>query len=90
MLFTFLLNNYFSFKDRKKTSFVELLGYFVFYSLSSLVPVFARGYIIYLFVYEFGDTLLIRNIAFFIGIFIGLIWNYTVYSRIIWKKNVKI
>jgi dolichol-phosphate mannosyltransferase len=87
MLFTFLLNNYFSFRERQKKSFGDLLIFFVVYSLSSLVPIIARGYIIYLFVYEFGDTLLIRNIAFFIGIFLGLIWNYTVYSKIIWKKN---
>ena len=88
MLFTFLLNNFFSFKERQKSKLSELLFFFLAYSLSSLVPIFARGYIIYLFVFEFGDTLLIRNIAFFIGIFLGLIWNYTVYSKIIWKKNV--
>lgn len=88
MLFTFLLNNFFSFRDRQKSSIYELLIFFLAYSFSSLVPIIARGYIIFLFVYEFGDTILIRNIAFFIGIFLGLIWNYTVYSKIIWKKNV--
>lgn len=86
MLFTFLLNNFFSFRDRSKKTFIDLITFFVVYSLSSLVPVFARGYIIFLFVYEFGDTFIVRNIAFFIGIFLGLIWNYTVYSKIIWKK----
>jgi dolichol-phosphate mannosyltransferase len=88
MLFTFLLNNFFSFRERQKSKLSELLVFFLAYSFSSLVPIFARGYIIYLFVYEFGDTLIIRNAAFFIGIFLGLIWNYTVYSKIIWKKNV--
>jgi dolichol-phosphate mannosyltransferase len=88
MLFTFLLNNYFSFRERQKKRLVDLLLFFVAYSLSSLVPIFVRGYIIYLFVYEFGDTFIIRNSAFFLGIFLGLIWNYTVYSKIIWKKNV--
>lgn len=87
MLFTFLLNNFFSFKDRQKKSLSDLLVYFIVYCLSSLVPIISRGYIIYLFVFEFGDTLIIRNVAFFIGIFLGLIWNYTVYSKIIWKKN---
>jgi dolichol-phosphate mannosyltransferase len=87
MLFTFLLNNFFSFKERQKNSSWDLLVYFLVYSLSSLVPIISRGYIIYLFVYEFGDTLITRNIGFFIGIFLGLIWNYTVYSKIIWKKN---
>jgi len=90
MLFTFLLNNYFSFKERRKETFSGLFTFFLVYSLSSLVPIIARGYIIYLFVYEFGDTLLVRNIAFFLGIFLGLIWNYTVYSKIIWRKNEKI
>lgn len=87
MLFTFLLNNYFSFKERRKNTFFGLISYFLVYGISSLVPIIARGYIIFLFVYEFGDTLIVRNIAFFIGIFLGLIWNYTVYSKIIWKKN---
>lgn len=87
MLFTFLLNNYFSFKERRKNTLRGLFIFFIAYSLSSLVPIISRGYIIYLFVYEFGDSFLSRNIAFFIGIFLGLIWNYTVYSKIIWKKN---
>jgi dolichol-phosphate mannosyltransferase len=127
MLFTFLLNNYFSFKERKKENLIyqvllilffgiifyfipnefkiyflililifigvfreKLKGvaFFMIYALSSSVPIVARGYIIYLFVYEFGDTLIVRNLGFFIGIFLGLIWNYTVYSKIIWKKDV--
>jgi len=88
MLFTFLLNNFFSFRERQKNKASDLVVFFLAYSLSSLVPIIARGYIIYLFVYEFGDTLIIRNTAFFLGIFLGLIWNYTVYSKIIWKKNV--
>jgi len=87
MFFTFLLNNYFSFKDRKKEDFISLLKFFVVYSVSSSVPIFTRGYIIYFFVYEFGDTVLIRYIGYFIGILIGLIWNFTIYSKVIWRKK---
>lgn len=87
MLFTFLLNNYFSFKDRKKDDFLSLLKFFIVYSLSSSVPIFTRGYIIFFFVYEFGDTIFIRYLGYFIGILLGLIWNFTVYSKIIWRKN---
>lgn len=87
MLFTFLLNNYFSFNDRRKEDFVSLLKFFFVYSVSSSVPILTRGYIIYFFVYELGDTLVIRYLGYFIGILIGLIWNFTIYSKVIWRKK---
>ena len=30
---------------------------------------------------------LITWVAYITGIFLGLIWNYTMYSKVIWKKK---
>jgi len=55
--------------------------------LSSYVPIIFRSQLIKFSVSKFGDTFWVSNTAFFIGIVIGLIWNYFVYSKIIWKDK---
>jgi dolichol-phosphate mannosyltransferase len=89
MLTTFLLNNYWSFGDRKLDSGQKKLIGIIIYFVSSSVPILVRSKIVALFTNWFGDTFIISNIAFFIGIIFGLVWNFFVYSRIIWRKNTK-
>jgi len=86
MLVTFSLNNYWSFKENKIRGTEKKVISFVVYVLSSLIPILVRGKLVYLATSSFGDSFLVSNIAFFIGIVLGLIWNYTVYSKIIWRK----
>lgn len=87
MLTTFLLNNYWSFNKHKIEGISKkVLGALV-YVISSSVPILVRSKIVYFAGQNFGDTFLISNIAFFIGIIFGLVWNFTVYSKIIWKKT---
>lgn len=88
MLFTFTMNNFFSFKERKKTKLSEFIPYATLYILSSSIPIFVGQQIIDYTRGIFGKDIVAINIAFFIGIFIGLIWNYTVYSKIIWRKRI--
>lgn len=86
MLTTYTLNNYWSFSDRKiqgnAQTFKKLLAYIVL----SYVPIAFRSFLVNLATARFSDTILVANVAFMIGVVIGLIWNFTVYSKIIWKN----
>lgn len=87
MIFTFTMNNFFSFKERKKTSVREFIPYVSLYIISSSIPIYVGQQIIDYTRSIFGKDLVAINIAFFTGIFLGLIWNFTVYSKIIWRKK---
>jgi dolichol-phosphate mannosyltransferase len=87
MVTTFLLNNYWSFKERKLEGGANKLVSLVVYVISSLIPIFVRSQLVRIATTAYGDTLLVSNTAFFIGIVLGLIWNFTVYSKIIWRKK---
>ncbi len=87
MFTTFMLNNYWSFGERKIESISKQVIGIVVYVASSSVPILVRSKLVHYSTDTFGDTFIVSNISFFIGIVFGLIWNYTVYSRIIWKKK---
>lgn len=87
LLATYLLNNFWSFRDRKHTKKRKMALNYFGYSFSSYIPIVFRSYLINHAVTAFGDTFIVSNIAFLIGIMIGLVWNFTVYSKIIWKKK---
>jgi len=87
MLTTFLLNNHWSFGDRKLKNNNDKIKGIIIYFASSYVPILVRAKLIDLSVLWFGDTFIVTNLAFFIGIVFGLVWNFTVYSKLIWKKD---
>ena len=89
MLTTFTLNNFWSFKNNKIEGNSKKIQGFIIYILSSYVPIVFRSQLIKFSVSRFGDTFWVSNITFFIGIVVGLIWNYLVYSKIIWKDKNK-
>lgn len=87
MMVTFLLNNFWSFGENKIEGPVKKIISLVIYCISSYVPIWFRAVMVGFAVSHFGNTFLVFNIAFFIGIIIGLIWNFTVYSKIIWRNK---
>jgi dolichol-phosphate mannosyltransferase len=87
MMTTFLLNNFWSFKKNKIEGTGEKVKGFVIYVVSSYIPIIFRSQLIKFSVAKFGDTFWPSNIAFFIGILFGLVWNFLVYSKIIWKEK---
>ncbi len=87
MCVTYTLNNFWSFKHQKKESRWLFLRDFPVYAISSYIPIVFRSLLVGWSEETFGKTFLVDNIAFFIGISFGLIWNYTVYSRVIWRKK---
>jgi len=87
MITTFTFNNIWSFKDRKITSFTHKVKSLVVYFIFSYIPIVFRSWLIKYAVSRFGAGIAVEYTAFFIGILVGLVWNYTVYSRLIWKKT---
>ena len=87
MIVTFLFNNFWSFNEFKIKGIGSKFLYFIVYCVSSYVPVIFRSYLVGFCVSKFGNSFIVFNIAFFIGIVVGLIWNYLVYSKIIWRKK---
>ena len=87
MLVTFTFNNLWSFKERSISDKRKMFQSFVVYVLSSSVPILARGKIVQWFVNALGNTFFVYNTGFMIGVILGLIWNFTVYNKLIWKKN---
>ncbi len=87
MVTTFALNNVWSFKERKLEGTKKKATSFMVYFASSYIPIIFRSWLISLSVSHYGDKALVAYSAFFVGIVVGLIWNYTVYSRVIWKKK---
>lgn len=89
MIVTFLLNNYWSFGERKIDGTKKKVLGFVVYIVSSSIPIAVRSRLVGFSVNTFGDTTIVSNTAFLIGIIFGLVWNFTVYSKIIWKGDKK-
>lgn len=88
VLIMIVLDRLFKYKtlsfNRYFNGIINVLIYFMF----SFFPVAVRSKLVYLSVYNLGDTFIITNLAFFIGIAFGLLWNFTIYNKIIWK-NIK-
>jgi dolichol-phosphate mannosyltransferase len=87
MIFTYTMNNFWSFRERKRTDLKKLVGIFVVYALFSSVPIVFRSSLVSYIVDLMGNNFLIRNFGFMIGVGFGIIWNYTIYSKVIWKKD---
>jgi len=84
----FILNNFWSFKDKKidigeKKFFIKLLQ-FNFYSFGSLI---IQMVVMGLGVLFFGRSFILENILNIIGILLGLSWNYFAYTHFIWKTH---
>ncbi len=87
LLTTYIFNNLWSFGDRKIDGFFRHFKSFIIYAFFSVIPIVIRSRLIHYAVSYFGDTFLVSNMAFFVGIILGLVWNYTVYSKIVWRKD---
>lgn len=81
------LNNLWTFKDRKSNGFVSyLLKLLGFYLSSGIGVLFVQTGTIFILTNLFGKENYF--LYFLIGTFFLLIWNFTMYSKIIWKKKV--
>ncbi len=79
------LNNSWTFKDRKINK-ENRLKKFLQFNTTSLGAMAFQAISVQVGTHFYGvDT---YRWFYLIGIFLGLIWNYIMYSRVIWKRNV--
>jgi dolichol-phosphate mannosyltransferase len=82
----FNLNNIWTFKEAGSTGFIPyVVKLFGFYLSSAIGVILIQTGTIYLGTHLFGQ----KNyfIYFLIGTFLLLIWNFTIYNKVIWKKK---
>lgn len=87
----FLINNLWTFKE-EKINFNEigkLVAKFFQFNLVSLGSIFIQFLVMKIGVSILGRSVLLENGFVLIGILIGLVWNYTMYTKLIWKKKAK-
>jgi dolichol-phosphate mannosyltransferase len=89
MLFNYTLNNVWTFGDRKILGLMDTLKKLIPFLALTTIPILFRFWFVGFVTTTFADTWFLYNssIAFSIGV--GLIWNYTVYNRVIWRLEKK-
>lgn len=81
-------NNLWTFRKRRHKGFISyLLGMLQFYATSAFGVIAIQTGTIILGVYLFGKDMYF--IYFLIGTGLLLIWNFTMYSKFIWRKKAK-
>lgn len=78
----FIFNNIWTFKE-KSWSFFR----FVKFNLSSLGSLVIQNIVLLGGVWLLGQSIKIENILVAIGIILGAIWNYLMYTRVVWKTK---
>ena len=83
----FTFNNIWTFAHKKITSWKRLPKKFIQFNFASIGAVLIQYIVVGLGVYFFGDG--VRFIFFVVAVAIGLLVNYTIYTRWIWKTHKK-
>lgn len=80
----FLLNNTWSFGTRKITGF-RLIRKFFQFNMASFGAILLQAGTVYIGTQTFG----VQQYRWFyiVGVGLGLLWNYAMYSRVIWKQK---
>lgn len=80
----FILNNAWTFKERKIESGRRFIK-FAQFNLSAVGAIFIQASCVFIGTHLFGESS--YRIFYMFGVGIGLIYNYIMYSRVIWKKR---
>jgi len=83
----FLINNYWTFNKDRANSIPELLLKFIPFNLASGGSIVIQWIVLILGTKFLGTSFIVDNLLTITGILIGLIWNYTMYTKLIWKKK---
>jgi len=81
----FTLNNIWTFKDKKITNLKQLILKFFQFNFTSLGAILIQWLVVGLGTQLFGKSL--YQLYFFIALAIVIFYNYTMYTRVIWKKK---
>lgn len=79
----FFLNNSWTFKLRKVRGIEAIIKFFQF-NMTSLGAVFIQSGTVWIGTFLYG--VFYYRWFYLLGVGIGLLWNYTMYSKVIWKK----
>lgn len=84
----FCLNNIWTFPASKFTfsRFGRMLIGFVKFNLASLGSIIIQNIVLFAGIKFLGQSRQIENSFVLLGIFIGMFWNYLMYTRVVWKK----
>ncbi len=92
----YLWSNFWTFKDRKIRGLKKHISKFVTFNVSSFGSVIIQ-YItmqtavrllgIFSIVSLAGLTIASDNLYLIVGVLLGMIWNFTMYSKVIWRKK---
>ena len=80
----FILNNSWTFRSRRVTS-RNVFKKFIQFNTTSLGAILIQSGTVALGTFVFGVA--VYRIFYIFGVGLGLIWNYTMYSRVIWKPT---
>jgi dolichol-phosphate mannosyltransferase len=80
----FFLNNAWTFKERKVTGLKQLLKLLQF-NTTSLGAIIIQAGVVWLGTAIYGRAW--YHMYYIFGVGLGLIWNYIMYSKVIWKKK---
>ncbi len=82
----FILSNFWTFADRK-LKLSQAPSKFIQFNLGSLGSIGAQWLTVRIGTYFFGQGFWPVHVSYIIGIGIGMISNYLVYSRIVWREK---
>jgi len=80
----FIFNNAWTFNDRQIQNGKHLFKFFQF-NLSAVGAILVQATSVFIGTHLFGVAW--YRLFYVIGVSIGLIYNYTMYSKVIWRKN---
>jgi dolichol-phosphate mannosyltransferase len=86
----FIINNSWTFKDKKLSadkSIKKLLLKFAQFNLFSLGSLLIQFVVMKIGTGMFGRGFIIENLLVVVGILLGLVYNFTIYTRLIWKTK---
>jgi len=78
----FILNNIWTFKEKGWS-----LARFIKFNLSSFGSLIIQNIVLFGGVALLGQSIIIENILVTVGIILGAIWNYLMYTRVVWKTK---
>lgn len=85
----FIINNVWTFKEDKIafSQVGKLLSKFIVFNLVSMGSILIQFIVMKVGVGILGRGFLVENGLVMVGILIGLVWNFTMYKKVVWKKK---
>ena len=86
ILTSFILNNYFTFKDKKHTKLRPVLKAFSRFYVIVMSTTIIQAMIVFIGTYFFGTGVFVSNLFFLLGIIITFFLNYKYQKNLVWSN----